>query len=176
MAFKGTAEINILEDFSFSFKVMQEKIKIQKFTPFFLSETTLKEFEEEFLDAMQDELLLAINQKFGTNGVSMQLGSDLNTLHTERKVTMSKDYIKVVAKKEVSADDNKRALSHYSTYLPQKEAQVLRNYPIAWVVDRNHVVKKFVQTEPLETEIAESCSGKSCRETQGAVVEKRDEL
>jgi len=34
---------------------------VQKFTPYFLSETTLAEFEEEFLDTLQEQLLLAIN-------------------------------------------------------------------------------------------------------------------
>ena len=48
IAFKGTAELRILDDFKFSFKIMQEKAKVQKFTPYFNSETTLAEFEKEF--------------------------------------------------------------------------------------------------------------------------------
>jgi len=33
---------------------MQEKVKVQKFTPYFLTETTLAEFEEEFMSTLQD--------------------------------------------------------------------------------------------------------------------------
>jgi hypothetical protein len=54
IAFKGTAELRILDNFKFSFKIMQEKVKVQKFTPYFLTETTLAEFEEEFMSTLQD--------------------------------------------------------------------------------------------------------------------------
>ena len=52
VAFKGTAAVSIIENFMFSFDITQEQVKVQKFTPYFLSETTLSEFEDEYLESM----------------------------------------------------------------------------------------------------------------------------
>lgn len=49
---KGTADVSIIEHFLFSFQITQEQVKVQAFTPFFLSETTLAEFEEEYLQTL----------------------------------------------------------------------------------------------------------------------------
>lgn len=72
----------------------------------------------------------------------MALGSELNIQHTDRKIAIYKDYILVEAQQNRS-EDQRHALSHYSTYLPEKEAQMLRNYPVTWMVDRNHTVTKL---------------------------------
>lgn len=46
---KGTAEIIANDNSSFGFKFVQEKVKVQSFTPYFLSETELADFEKEYL-------------------------------------------------------------------------------------------------------------------------------
>ena len=51
----------------------------------------------------------------------MALGSELNIQHTDRKIAIYKDYILVEAQQNRS-EDQRHALSHYSTYLPEKEA------------------------------------------------------
>jgi len=90
----------------------------------------------------------------------LPLGSELNIPHTARKVTIYKDYILVEARKK-EQDDQRHALSHYSTYQPEKEAQMFRNYPVTWVVDKNHTVTKLAQNESESA--SGKCPGKQCR-------------
>ena len=91
---KGTAKVSIINHFLFSLQITQEQVKVQKFTPYFLSETTLAEFEEEYLDTLQDKILTALNKKFKT-GIPLPLGADLNLEPIPMIVSIYKDYLLV---------------------------------------------------------------------------------
>lgn len=137
---KGTASISIIDHFLFSFQITQEQVKVQKFTPYFLSETTVAEFEEEYLHSLQDKILNALNKKFST-GIYLPLGADLNLEPIPMKVNIYKDYLlletwpQTLTKEQASRNTS---WSHFSTYDPQKESQKLRKYPLTWVVDQSH--------------------------------------
>ena len=90
--FKGTAEVQIIDNFVFTFKITQEKVKVQSFTPYFFSETTLADFEEEYMNAFSDKILLALNKRYA-QGVPLPLGADLNQSTGPVEVTIFKDYI-----------------------------------------------------------------------------------
>ena len=49
---KGTTEVSGLLGFNFAFNLHQEKVKVMKFSPYFNSETTVSEFEEEYLSVL----------------------------------------------------------------------------------------------------------------------------
>lgn len=48
LAFKGIAELTVKEDLSFAFQVSQEQLRVSKLQSFFMTETSMKEFESEF--------------------------------------------------------------------------------------------------------------------------------
>ena len=89
---KGTASISIIDHFLFSLQITQEQVKVQNFLPYFLSETTVAEFEEEYLASLQDKILLALNKKFST-GIYLPLGADLNLEPIPMKVSIYRDYL-----------------------------------------------------------------------------------
>jgi len=76
----------------FTFKIQQEKVKVQSFTPYFYSETTISDFEEEYLNTFSKPILDALNAKYA-KGVPLPLGADLNQATGPVKVTIYKDYI-----------------------------------------------------------------------------------
>ena len=112
---------------------------MQKFTPYFLSETTLAEFEEEYLETLQDKILTALNKKFKT-GIPLPLGADLNLEPIPMIVSIYKDYLLLETRPQTPTKQQASRMnswSHFSTYDPQKESQRLRSYPVTWVVDQS---------------------------------------
>ena len=115
---KGTAELQIIESFLFSLNIKQEQVKVSKFSPFFLSETTQAEFEEEYLDKLQDQILQALNKKF-MKGIPLPLGADLNHESIPTKVTIYKDYLlceMIPIKKQQQHSHVQQNWSHYSKH------------------------------------------------------------
>lgn len=167
VAFKGTCELSIIDDYKFKFILYQEKVKVQQFTPFFLSETTLAEFEEEYMNVLQDKILLALNKKF-EQGIPLPLGADLGLMSGPLKVTIFKDYLFAQSAKRTvandSADHRLTSLNHYKAYSPEKEAERHSNYPETWVVDQSHRVTHLGASEEviLSKSTDDSCKGKNC--------------
>ena len=174
---KGTAEIKINANFDFGFKIVQEKVKVQSFTPYFLSDTDLGDFEEEFLQKVQPEVLKAMNREF-KNGVYLPLGAEFNLQSGPMSVTIYKDYI-LVEQNPTTAhqeqEDRRRllSLSSYTTFEPSKESTMLQNYPVTWTVDQDHKVTRmgagaFEDSQGNVSDGAESnnanntCKGKGC--------------
>jgi len=61
---KGTAEVKTVDGFTFAYSINQEKVKVQKFKPYFLSDFELPDFENEYLDKLHGKILAALNTKF----------------------------------------------------------------------------------------------------------------
>ena len=175
VAFKGTCELSIIDDYKFKFILYQEKVKVQQFTPYFLSETTLAEFEEEYLNVLQDKILVALNKKF-SSGIPLPLGADLGLMSGPLKLTIFNDYFLAESPKRTvdddSADHRFTSLDHYKAYSPEKEAERLSNYPDTWVVDQSHnvthlgaseeVISSNASTSSTAQSADETCKGKNC--------------
>lgn len=56
VAVKGTAEVSATDSYQFSFSIVSEKAKVQQFETYFLTETTLQEFEQEYLSVLQEKV------------------------------------------------------------------------------------------------------------------------
>ena len=166
VAFKGTAELKITSD-RFTFKVIQEKVKVQKFSPYFQSETTRAEFEEEFFSVMQDKILEAINKLAG-QGFNLPLGLNQDSETEMSKLTIFKDYLLVEVKKQASVE-RRQVMSHYSSYKPEREAAMLKSYPVTWTVDQTRQLTKMSSNEAVN----ECGDGHICRRESES---KREEL
>ena len=141
---------------------------MQKFTPYFLSETTVAEFEEEYLNSLQDKILNALNKKFST-GIYLPLGADLNLEPIPMKVNIYKDYLLLETRPQtptLEQASRNTSWSHFSTYDPQKESQKLRKYPATWIVDQSHELTRSNGGDNRNGSTAEKanaqCKGKNC--------------
>ena len=63
-----------------------------KLTPYFYSETSLKEFETEFKGELPSQLLRLINNRLA-EGVMLPLGVDNQENKLLSKITIFKDYV-----------------------------------------------------------------------------------
>ena len=89
---KGTAELGIVDGYHWTFRLNQEKVKVQKFMPYFLSEVELADFEETYLSDLHGKIFATLNKKFSA-GIDLPFGLDLGVKTGSMQVSFHKDYI-----------------------------------------------------------------------------------
>ena len=92
IAFKGIAEVDVNEHLGLNFKVSQERLVVTSLHPYFMSDTSVKEFETKFVKTMPQQFLSLINEKLAL-GVQLPLGWDNNETSLEKQLTINDDYI-----------------------------------------------------------------------------------
>ena len=122
-------------------------------TPYFQSETTAKEFEQEFKSKMPTQLLKMINKRL-SEGINLPLGWDhQNKKKTSNKISIYKDYILISQKvnqtdTETKNSEDRFEMTHFQNYDHEQDEATLRNYPISYVVNRSKVARKYINGEP----------------------------
>lgn len=147
IAFKGIAEINVNDKLGLDFTVSQERLVVTSLHPYFLSDTTVKEFEKEFTKNLPKQFLQLINAKLA-EGLQLPLGLDDSQSKHEKTIQIHEGYVVISEKPSAeSSSGSKFELSHYQTYDLDSDEVKLRSYPIAHEVNKNKVIKKFVHGE-----------------------------
>jgi hypothetical protein len=93
VAIRGSLTPYMTENSDFAFSVTPEQMKVTNFTPYFLTEITVKEVEEVFKKAMAPKFIEEINRRL-SKGVNIPIGTGNERINPGKKaIHLHKDMI-----------------------------------------------------------------------------------
>ena len=88
-----------------------------------------------------------------------------------------KDYILAEIWRVKTEEGQFKSLTHYSTYNHEKEAEMLRNYPVVWTINQDHDVTKLASNEQSTDSCTDgTCTKDSKKEKKSKKKNRSDEL